>query len=309
MPKPMQSPTSPSGSELPSRKVTERYTDSYPPTTRRRRDVNLPFPLRGGSARSAGEGSAPAPVRFCLALAACLLSFISGCVNLPQHKVEDMITASLPSVLGPADDYQTHVTGHWDSILRGHVKEITVHGDNVQMSHYITVQTIDIDCQDISVDTNSHEIQSLGPFTFVITINQAAVDRYLLLTSDEVNDRPPDLRVQLRQKDINVSCAEKVIEEKIPMSVSGVLRLSAPGSNKLNFIPNRASVLKVKLPEKLVRYAMSRVNPVIDLTQTTVPITVTGVDAHDDLITVSGTIDLTPADINKAIERSSEQHT
>ena len=230
--------------------------------------------------------------------------WLAGCGNIPQHKVENMIAGQLPTIIGPATRYEVHASGHADSIMRGRVKQITVHGDNVQLSHYVTVVSFDVVATDICVSPRSHEVNSLGPVRFSVTLDQKAIDRYMLLTSDEVNDRPPQMRVTLRKRDIGVHYVDRIWRGRIPVTVLGKLALSAKGSNQLDFVPSRGSVSKLKVPESIVRFVVNRMNPVLDLTQTTVPITVTGVSEKDDQLTVTGLVTMTVPNINKAIERS-----
>ena len=229
----------------------------------------------------------------CVVLATAIAVTGTGCgVNI-RHKVGDAIVAALPKVIGPADSYSVDVDGATDSMLRGHIPEVRIHGTNVRLAPEIQMATLDIDAQQIAVDTSTKQLKSIKSLTFSGTMNQAQVDRYINLTDDP--NRPPDLAIRLYDHDLRAKFRYKELGLALPVTVAGRLALDRGNDAMIDFIPSSAIAAKMHVPHRVLMYAVKSVNPVIDLTGISFPVRLRQVGISSHIATFSGSAQLPPS--------------
>lgn len=202
------------------------------------------------------------------------LAFCSGCGNPVNHPVADRIAAVLPKVLGPAQDYDVKVSGSSLSFTSGHIGDVTIHGDDVAFSPLLTVDTLDAEVQDIDIDTRSQKVTGMGPVHFVAGISAAHLNEYLTQTAASEPTRPQNLAVQIAGQSLALTFTVKPLWVNVPVSVTGMLSPEPGRPTLLDFTPTGARVSIVPVPGGLVDLALSHVNPVVDLSQLTVPVSI-----------------------------------
>ena len=106
------------------------------------------------------------------------LLLAAGCQSAQTtaaHKIAD----ALPRSLGPAAHYDVQVEGDTGALTRGRARRIHVIGTQVQVAPDTTLDTLDLDARDVSVDAGRGRIEKVGQATFTGTVGQQNLTRYL----------------------------------------------------------------------------------------------------------------------------------
>ncbi len=205
--------------------------------------------------------------------------------------VGESIQKRLPTLLGPADQYDVHVDGNIIDTLRGKIDSIEVQGKNVALSPSLHVAEFDAKASDIHVNTRTEAIESIATTSFEIGLSQANIDNYLQTERSKEYDK--GARIILNDHDITYSNKLRAFGFiTTSYQVTGILvsRLGRP--NQMDFIPSKASVARLGLPIKLVRFAIDRANPVVDLTTMKYPVSITSAKVSGNVLHLSGTVNL-----------------
>jgi hypothetical protein len=237
-----------------------------------------------------------------IVLAAISVGFfaLTGCNTLVNEQVQDGIKSNLPKVIGPADSWDVNVSGNPGTILKGRIPGVIIHGVNVQASPTLTLQSIDIDAKNIRFNTRSHAVSSIDSIMFAGVMNQKQLDTYLSATAPSLPGHPKDLKIELRQNDLQISFKYGISKVNIPVKVDGRLAVSKSGDEKIDFIPSGASIAKASIPKKLLEYAVKKINPVVDLTSMPFPLHLTEIKIDNHQILLAGSASLSPAALEAA---------
>lgn len=212
--------------------------------------------------------------RALLLAAVLVVSLCFGCGNPVNRPAAQKIGAMLPRVLGPAQSYDVKVSGSSLSFDSGHIGEVAIHGVDVAFSPQLTVDTLDADVHDIDLDTRSQKVTGMGPVRFVAGISAPHLNSYLAATAANSPSRPQNLAVQIADGSLALTFTVKPLWVNVPVSVTGMLTPEAGRPTLLDFEPTGARVSVVPVPGGLVDLALSHANPVVDLSQLTVPVSI-----------------------------------
>ncbi len=225
---------------------------------------------------------APAPL-FSAAVAALLLA---GCGSLsPQTVAAHKIADALPQTLGPARHYDVQVEGDSFALARGRARRVRIHGDDVQLSSEVTLDTLDIAAQDISFDTQAKRLEHIGTVAFAGTMAQAHLAAYLA-------QRRPDFTVTLRENDVEARLPVNVGPLHTTATVYGNLTPTTPDASTLDFVADRARLSFLPVPAFLVNQAVGTLNPVVDLSGFKMPVALQSADVEQGTLVLRGTADL-----------------
>jgi hypothetical protein len=235
------------------------------------------------------------------ALLASITLFIAGCNGPVTEMVRDGIKSALPSVVGPADSWDVNVTGNPGTILGGRIPGIEIHGRNVKSSLSIDFDKLDVKAQDVHIDLKKRSLKSIDKLWFAGEMTQSELNSYMTATATHQKSRLDYLSTTLRQSDMQVAFQYKFEGIKIPISVTGRLKVSAKGDDKIDFEPSAASIAIVPLPKKLLELAMSKLNPVVDLSSNSFPVHLTDIKVDAHRLIFSGKAEM-PASAVKAMQ-------
>lgn len=245
------------------------------------------------------------PIRFKIAalfitVAAAAFFGLPGCDTLVNDQVGSGIKTNLVKVIGPADSWDVKVTGNPGTILKGRIPGVDIHGANVQAAPSLTLQSLDIDANNIHFNTRSHDVSSIDSLRFGGVMNQSQLDSYLKASASSLPGHPKDLKIELRQNDLKVSFKYNVAKIGVPVTVDGALAISAKGDDKIDFIPSKASVAKAPIPKKLLDLAVKKINPVVDLATMPFPLHLSEIKIDNSQIFIAGFAFLPPSAIDAA---------
>jgi len=225
-----------------------------------------------------------------LAVVAAVAGASSGCGRVVGGKAEDAIKPLLPQYIGPADDYQVRVSGGTGAMLRGRLGRVQVEGKNVRLTPEFTVSALSLDLRDVSVDRGQGRLQNVASSTFSARIAEPDLNRYLGNRRPGIRDLSVraggDGRLSVRAR------PELLGYPTLPVEVRGTL---APrpdsGGQKLDFVPDGARVSILPIPNFVVEHLVSRLNPVVDLSDgLAVPISVQSTRVQAGSLTLTGVI-------------------
>ncbi|BDI33808.1 hypothetical protein CCAX7_58590 [Capsulimonas corticalis] len=216
----------------------------------------------------------------------CGASCLAGCASVsPQHIAERKITGALPRILGPAQSYDVHVTGDAFALSRGRAKRVQIAGTQVQLTPSLTMDSLNLDASDLSFDTQSKTLQNIGGLGFQASLGQASLNRHLAQTKGADSG----LQVTLRENDMEASVPVSVLGLRTTARLSGGLSPHPGAASKLDFHADGAHLGVVPLPAALLNVALDRLNPVLDLSEVKIPLSVTSATVEHGMLKVTGT--------------------
>ena len=160
-----------------------------------------------------------------------------------------------------------------------------IQGRQVQLSPEITLDTLSVDAQDVSFDTGTKKLSHIGGTAFTASLGQANLDRYLAQSKPLL----PGLVVTLLPDAVQASVPVSVLKLNTVAVLSGTFQPDATDPQKLDFVAGHAQVGEVPLPVGFVNLAVGLLNPVLDLSDLKVPLTVTSARIVGSRLTLSGT--------------------
>ena len=224
-------------------------------------------------------------------LAACCLS---GCGHLVQGKAEDAVNAILPDYLGPAEKYSTKVDASSGAILRGHLTRVRIEGQKVQLTPDLLADTLDLELNEVNVDTRTKQVKSIESVRFVVAVGDSNLNRYVKKLRPDLRD----LRVSSSDTGFTIHVRPELFSyPTVPIDVTGGLNPTSSG-DKLNFDPTGARVSIVPVAGAIMSWLLRSVNPAVDLTGMKVPVQVTRVETGAQRLYITGTV--RPEDLLKA---------
>ena len=232
-----------------------------------------------------------------LSLAALILLIVllSGCGNPINHKVSDRIAAILPKTLGPARSYEVETTGTSLHLTNGHIGEVSIHGDDVELAPGLIVDSMDADVRDISFDDRSQSVTGMGPIDFRVGVSAIHLNDYLAATAAKAPSRPQNLALNIDGQTLAISFTVRPLLVDVPVSVVGTLAPREGELTKLDFVPSGGHVSIVPVPTGLVNLALSHANQVVDLSTMRYPITVTRSWIENGRLYLSGVAQIPPS--------------
>lgn len=149
---------------------------------------------------------------------------------------------------------------------RGHFKSVTVRADKADIKG-IVVRPVYVKGLDVVFDLR----RMFGPEFSIRTLSRGHTEMYLVLYEADLNEGlrrvqkvVPDLKASLSDGQITLTGTYKfVIGNKFRMSG----KLVTPDGYKINFVPTAAKVNGVPIPVSGVKILVSKLNPILDLSE------------------------------------------
>lgn len=236
------------------------------------------------------------------------LLLLTGCGRVVENKAEQAINELLPRYLGPADKYTTHVSGRADAMMRGRLRGVHIEGTNVRLLPDMTVSKLIVDMTDVSVNRGAGTVEKIGTTRFSARLTEGTVNRYATAHHPALHE----LNISLDgDGKVTVTTRPELLGyPTIPVSLRGVVRMQSDGMH-LNFYPdavqaNVGIIVGTNLPGFVADHIASQLNPVTDLSVTTLPIVTETVTVERGAATLIGHI---PGDaLRDAITAATQKH-
>ena len=210
---------------------------------------------------------------------------VCGCGHPVQETAAHKIADALPSVLGPAAHYDVQVDGDPFALTRGRARAVHIEGQDVQLAPAVTLDTLGIDAQDVSFDTQTRRLSHIGTTAFTASLGQANLSRYLARSKPLL----PGLVITLLPDAVEARVPVDVLKLHTTAALSGSFQPDTNDPSRLDFVAQSAQVGSVPLPASLVNLAANELNPVLDLSGLKVPLTVTDARVTNAHLVLSGT--------------------
>jgi hypothetical protein len=249
--------------------------------------------IKKGRPARAPKGSRLPPFLFCLLL-------LAGCGRSINRAAERRIRDALPDVLGPAKQYRVHVENAPERTIEGRLANVTIDGDDVQLSNGLLLDQIHLELTGVEVDMGRRQVRKIEGTRFAATLSEASLDEFIAGESPE-GETIRRARITLRGGNMVTISAERVVlGVGVPFQLSGPLRLAGP--QRIEIDPTRLTVIGIPIAGVILNFLKGRFESAIDLTTLPLPIQVTGVQTTAGKLTISGS-----ADVNVILQRAREK--
>jgi hypothetical protein len=225
-------------------------------------------------------------------IAAVCLTALCGCAGPVDHTIAGAIRHSLPTSIGPARNYAVFVDSDPLEAAKGHLRKVDIIGLGVNLSPQILVDELDIHILDVDANPLTRKVKSVGPVTFAATISQTGIDHYLATQPDDSKQKQDHLEVAINQNSITATVRVKTLGVAVPASVTGTFQIDRGNPQHLSFVPDSGSFSVISVPGFALRLVLNEVNPVIDLSKSTVPVSVDSISINSGKIQLTGEADL-----------------
>jgi hypothetical protein len=233
-------------------------------------------------------------------LSLCCLLLLAGCGRSINRAAERRIRDALPDVLGPAKQYRAHVENAPERTVQGRLANVTIDGEDVQLSNGLLLDQIHLELTGVEVDMGHRQVRNVAGTRFTATLSEASLDEFLAGESPE-GETIRRTRITLRGgNQVTISAERVVLGVDVPFQLSGPLRLAGPQRVELD--PTRLTVIGIPIAGVILNFLKGRFESAIDLSLLPFPIQVTGVQTAPGRLTISGT-----ADVNIILKRAREK--
>ncbi len=221
---------------------------------------------------------------WCLALLGALAG-LAGCnTGMAEREAERRLRQRLPELIGPADSYRVNMRSSSDlAVMGGRLREITIEGKGVRIADEWLVDNLLVVLEKVDVDVKRQALRSVGGARFQVTLLPGTIQRYLDIDPGNLRD----IRVRLNEGSLSVSGKYRMLSVWAPLLVSGTLTLQ--DKQRIGFESSRASAAGIPIPAGIRERLEKRLNPILDVSGTALPIDLTSVTIRPEGITVSGT--------------------
>jgi hypothetical protein len=224
--------------------------------------------------------------------AAILASVLSSCSQAVDHSIAGGIKNALPASIGPSQNYDVTVKSNPLDAAKGHLNEVDIVGTGVNLSPQLLIEQLDVQATDIDADVTTRKVKSVGQVLFAAVIGQDSIDHYIAALPPSSPQRQEQLAVVLNNNSVTATVLVKALGLSVPASVTGFFVVEPANPKYIDFIPDKGSLSVIPVPQFALKLALTRINPVIDLTTSTVPVTVSSVTIQAGKLTLRGQADL-----------------
>ncbi|MCS6775730.1 MAG: DUF2993 domain-containing protein [Chloroherpetonaceae bacterium] len=222
---------------------------------------------------------------------------LTGCDRPVNRAAERQIRRVLPDLIGPARQYDVRVHNAWSRTLGGRLSRVEIDGHQVQITNGLVLDRLQLDLQDVRVDTRSQKVREIRAARFVATVSKPNIDEYLAgETALAENLRRP--RVTIHTGNSVTLAAERVaLGVGVPFSLTGPLVIAGP--RRIAIDPQRMTFIGIPIWGPPLDFLKSRFETGLDLNNLPFPVTLRAIRTEPDRITLSG-----EADVSAVIQRA-----
>lgn len=208
---------------------------------------------------------------------------LAGCSSgLIRPKVEKGIKNSLSEYIGPAKKYKVKAEGSETSMMDGLIDHLNIEGEKVQLDKDLIVDNMIIDMDRVRYNPSSRKVKSVKSTTFKAILSENAVNSYI--SNNRKDDM--DIKVKLEKGRVIANVSSKLIGVNVPVSVTGIPVIQ--NDNSICFQADSASVAHLPLPAFILNNALSRINPILDLSSMKFPVKVDSITVEKNSVHIFG---------------------
>lgn len=209
---------------------------------------------------------------------------LSGCTDgVVSGAIEKKIEERLPQQIGPAKSYSVKVAGSTGRMVRGQLRQVDVHGEDVQLAPNLVVSVLDIRMKDVVADSKGTALKSVGEVTFSADVSENALNSYLSKT------RKDGLKVRCENAALTVWAVHKVLGLDVNVKLTGQL---VPKQSLVDYKVDKLQVVGLNAPSIAARVVEDHINPVIDLKKMRIAPDIQSVRVMPGIVRISGTCDV-----------------
>jgi hypothetical protein len=219
---------------------------------------------------------------------------LPGCSRAsPFRSLEGSIRARLPRLIGPADRYEVVVSRSTAGLMAGRIPWIEIRGQNVRAIPGLNLDDLSVRLQGVRFNRADHTVREIEQSQFEAGIAAGSIERSIRSRSSRLRDA----RVSILNGEVRVHAAPALLGLRVPIAVEG--RPVLHGTTAIDFEASRVSVLRLGLPEFVMRRLEGHINPLVDLSTLSLPVHLTAVRIDGDRVVVDGTTTLTPTQLQR----------
>jgi len=226
------------------------------------------------------------------AISAILGAALAGCSQTVDHTIAGGIKSALPNAIGQAKSYSVIVDSDPLEAAKGNLRKVTIVGEDVNLSPQLLIDELDIEATDIKADVRTRKVKSVGEVDFVAQIGQDSIDHYLAAQLPDSSQRQEKLKVTINDHTVTATVLVKALGISVPASVTGTFGVDSGDQKHMSFAADKGSLSIIPVPLFALKIALDKINPVIDVSNTTVPVTVNSIIVQDGKIIIHGQADL-----------------
>lgn len=218
-----------------------------------------------------------------------ILIFLNGCTRAINRTAERKIREALPDAIGPARIYRVHVDSAPLRTVQGHLSNLTIDGDDVQLPTGLLLDHLHIDLTGVDVDTGRSQIKKIDDARFTLSIREASLDEFI------AGEAPPgetirNPRVFLGDNNIiSITAQRHTLGLDVPFRLSGPVRIAGPKQMELD--PARLTIVGIPFTGSILNFFKKKIESSVDLSKLSIPLSLTAIRTQRGILTLSGTID------------------
>lgn len=219
-----------------------------------------------------------------------LLALI-GCDRPVNRIAERQIRRALPDLIGPARQYDVRVRNAWNRTLGGRLSQVAIDGHQVQIMNGLVLDRLQLDLQDVRVDTRKQKVREIREARFVATVSKPNIDEYLAgETALAENLRRPRVAIHTDNR-VTLSAERVTFGIGVPFSLTGPLVIAGP--RRIAIDPQRMMFIGIPIWGPPLDLLKSRFETGLDLNHLPFPVTLRAIRTEPDRIALSGEADVT----------------
>lgn len=239
-------------------------------------------------------------VCFRIALLLCVwLMLPFGCGRAVNRAAEHRVRDALPHVLGSARAYRVHIDSDPDRTIRGHLARVLIDGEQVKLTNGLYFDALHLELRGVDVDTNSGRVRSIKATYFTATASAATVNEYLV-GENFTGEKLRKVRVSFAPQGVTLSAEREALNVNppivgnvhlfAPFQLTGPVRIAGP--RRLELDAAHLDLVGIPISGAPLKFLMRRFESGFDLNALPFPVTLTQVQTGPNLITLSGTADV-----------------
>ena len=231
----------------------------------------------------------PGGIAFAILIAPLLAC---GCARTVNRTAERRIRDALPRMIGPARVWRAHVESPAARTLRGRLRRVTIHGEEVELRSALRLATLDVDVRNIAVDPARGRVQSAGDAVFSAAVTERDLNEYLQRFPAPPEEPVRYRHVYVRTGRFYVEGVRSLAGRQWTFNITAEPRLASP--TRLLFDPDRMAVLgmRVPLPASALRFLARILSDGFDFTALPLPVKIHNFRAEYGRIVLSGEADV-----------------
>ncbi len=218
--------------------------------------------------------------------------------EVAKGKIEQGVSAVIPSYLGPADYYRTSVNASPFDLLGEKATSVHVVGTNVKTSMGVTIDKLDIHLRGVSFDSGSRSLRSINQTLVTAEISTANFLEYAAKAYPDITEPA------LTFSNGSFSMRARPIILGIRPSVAAEGYLLIANGKAINVQLSKVAAVGISAPEFVHGWLERRLNPIFDAGTFGYNLTLDSVEIKPGFVVMRGKADMTAEALENARMKS-----